>query len=247
MRCTQSVTTIEVSWLKFCTHLSSLPFRATYSGPHLDLFVLIKLVELFNVVVGVTTCFAFEIVNSYNDVGAASFSVDSFALPIENVKAVLCWCFYFIILPVTYVWNAQSSVVPTLTSLSCSLIFHRSSKRMELYLEQRLWVFYMFYTVQCSVIANENQQNAQMIYIFSQFVTPTCFGRAWPSSGWAVGATNWENVYHLWFSLAVRLWVIHTPQFPARLYFLHLDSFTKILSPGMWCSVLWCLGVKVSE
>ena len=45
--------------------------------------------------------------------------------------------------------------------------------------------FYMFYTVHCGIIANENQQNAQIIYI-SQFVAPTCFGRAWPSSGCAV-------------------------------------------------------------
>jgi hypothetical protein len=30
----------------------------------------------------------------------------------------------------------------------------------------------MFYAVHCS-IANENQQNAQMIYIFSQSVEPT--------------------------------------------------------------------------
>ena len=45
---------------------------------------------------------------------------------------------------------------------------------------------FMFYTVHCSIIANESQQNAQMIYIFSQFVAPTCFGRAWPSSGCAV-------------------------------------------------------------
>ena len=37
--------------------------------------------------------------------------------------------------------------------------------------------FYMFYTVHCGIIANENQQNAQIIYI-SQFVAPTCFGRA---------------------------------------------------------------------
>jgi prolipoprotein diacylglyceryltransferase len=37
--------------------------------------------------------------------------------------------------------------------------------------------FYMFYTVHRSIIANKNQQNAQL-YIFSQFIAPACFRRA---------------------------------------------------------------------
>ena len=32
-------------------------------------------------------------------------------------------------------------------------------------------MFYMFYTVHCNIIINENQQNAQMIYIFSIYCT----------------------------------------------------------------------------
>jgi hypothetical protein len=40
---------------------------------------------------------------------------------------------------------------------------------------------YVFYTAHCSVITNENQQNAQMIYIYSQFVAPACFGCFSPS------------------------------------------------------------------
>ena len=34
----------------------------------------------------------------------------------------------------------------------------------------------MFYVVLYNIINNENQQNAQMIYIFSQFLAPTYFG-----------------------------------------------------------------------
>ena len=61
--------------------------------------------------------------------------------------------------------------------------------------------------ITCSIIVNENQK-MHKLYIFSQFIAPACFGRAWPSSGCAVTGQVIQ-----WYvqGVIVHKYILHSP------------------------------------
>jgi hypothetical protein len=68
----------------------------------------------------------------------------------------------------------------------------------------------MFYIVHYSIINNENQQNAQVIYIFSQFLPPTYFGLDYHQ-----GLLLYSNttMYAFTQGVIVHKYILHDPNF----------------------------------
>ena len=80
------------------------------------------------------------------------------------------------------------------------------------------------------MITNESQQKAHKIYIFSQFVAPTCFGRACvpsrPPHSAHASTQDILNIYTQLFNFSTLISIINIPHYVWVVYNILINNYT---------------------